>query len=80
MIVRAIKIEDTEDMNRMRTMNGVRENILGIMSERVIDSVAIVPLKSSTALRISMMLLSGISNFIIAQILFHLTPAVPFPV
>jgi putative acetyltransferase len=42
MMIRAIKIEDTEDMNRMRTMDGVRENILGIVSERVSDTEAFI--------------------------------------
>ncbi|MDR1651746.1 MAG: GNAT family N-acetyltransferase [Synergistaceae bacterium] len=38
MNIRAVKIEDAADINRMRTMNGVRENILGITSERVTDT------------------------------------------
>ena len=36
--IRAVKIEDAPDINRMRTMDGVRENILGMMSERIADS------------------------------------------
>jgi putative acetyltransferase len=42
MIVRAIRAEDAADLNRMRTTDGVRENILGIKSERVSDSEAFI--------------------------------------
>lgn len=35
-IIRSIKIEDAEDVNRIRTMKGVFENTLGIYSERII--------------------------------------------
>ena len=42
MVIRPIKIEDAADMNRMRTMDGVRENILGVASERVSDSEAFI--------------------------------------
>jgi putative acetyltransferase len=38
MIIRPIRIEDAEDMNRMRVMPGVMENILGMPSERVGDA------------------------------------------
>ena len=42
MLIRPVKIEDASDINRMRIMNGVRENILGIASERVSDSEAFI--------------------------------------
>jgi putative acetyltransferase len=42
MNIRAVKIEDAADMNRIRTMDGVRENILGITSERVVDTEAFI--------------------------------------
>ena len=38
MIIRPIRIEDAPDMNRMRIMGGVMENILGVPSERVSDA------------------------------------------
>jgi putative acetyltransferase len=41
-IVRAVKLEDAEYLNLMRTMSGVQENILGMPSERVADSEAFV--------------------------------------
>ena len=42
MIIRPIKIEDAADMNRMRIMKNVRENILGLASERVSDTEAFI--------------------------------------
>ena len=42
MLIRPIKTEDAEDMNRMRVMNGVRENILGMASERISDTEAFI--------------------------------------
>ena len=33
--IRPIKIEDAEGINALRIMDGVRENILGITSERI---------------------------------------------
>jgi putative acetyltransferase len=42
MDIRAVKIADAADMNRMRTMEGVRENILGMVSERVTDTEAFI--------------------------------------
>jgi putative acetyltransferase len=42
MNIRAVKIEDAADINRMRTMDGVRENILGLASERVTDTEAFI--------------------------------------
>ena len=42
MIIRPIKIEDAVDINRMRIMSGVREDILGIASERVSDTEAFI--------------------------------------
>jgi putative acetyltransferase len=42
MVIRPIKIEDAADMNRMRVMSGVRENILGVASERVSDTEAFI--------------------------------------
>ena len=42
MVIRPIKTEDAADINRMRTMNGVRENILGMASERVSDAEAFI--------------------------------------
>ncbi|MDR1621319.1 MAG: GNAT family N-acetyltransferase [Synergistaceae bacterium] len=42
MNIRAVKIEDAADMNRLRTMDGVRENILGMISERVTDTEAFI--------------------------------------
>ena len=42
MRVRAVKIEDAAPLNRMRTMEGVFESILGIVSERVADSEAFI--------------------------------------
>lgn len=38
MVIRPVKIEDAADINRMRTMDGVRENILGMPSERISDA------------------------------------------
>jgi putative acetyltransferase len=35
-------MEDAADINRMRTMDGVRENILGVVSERVTDAEAFI--------------------------------------
>ncbi|GFR35547.1 acetyltransferase [Thermobrachium celere] len=34
-IIRPIRLEDAEDVNEMRRMDGVRETILGIKSERI---------------------------------------------
>lgn len=34
-IIRPVRIEDAESINEIRRMDGVRENILGIISERV---------------------------------------------
>jgi len=42
MIIRPVKIEDAADINRMRTMSGVMENILGMASERVSDAEAFI--------------------------------------
>ena len=42
MIIRPVKIEDAADINRMRRMNGVMENIIGIASERVSDAEAFI--------------------------------------
>jgi len=42
MVIRPIKIEDAADMNRMRTMDGVRENILSMASERLPDNEAFI--------------------------------------
>jgi putative acetyltransferase len=42
MNIRAVKIEDAVDINHMRTMDGVRENILGIASERISDAEAFI--------------------------------------
>ncbi|GHV39278.1 acetyltransferase [Synergistales bacterium] len=42
MVIRAIKMEDSPDINHLRTMNGVRETILGIASERVADTEAFI--------------------------------------
>ena len=42
MLIRPIRIEDASDINRMRIMNGVRENILGIASERISDAEAFI--------------------------------------
>ena len=42
MLIRPIKIEDAADMNRMRIMYGVMENILGMASERVSDTEAFI--------------------------------------
>jgi putative acetyltransferase len=47
MLIRPIKIEDAADMNRMRIMSGVMENILGIASERVTDAEAFIRALSS---------------------------------
>ncbi|WP_195988429.1 GNAT family N-acetyltransferase [Clostridium sp. D53t1_180928_C8] len=33
--IRAIRVEDAEGLNELRVMEGVRENILGITSERI---------------------------------------------
>jgi putative acetyltransferase len=38
MIVRSVRLDDAADLNRIRTMAGVHENILGLPSERVSDS------------------------------------------
>ena len=38
MLIRPIKIEDAADINKIRTMHGVMENILGMASERVPDT------------------------------------------
>ncbi|MDR0644101.1 MAG: GNAT family N-acetyltransferase [Treponema sp.] len=42
MIIRPIRIEDAEDVHRMRVMPGVMENILGMASERVSDAEAFI--------------------------------------
>ena len=42
MLIRPIKIEDAADMNRMRVMHGVMENILGMASERPSDTEAFI--------------------------------------
>lgn len=42
MIIRPIRIEDAEDVHRMRVMPGVMENILGMPSERVADEEAFI--------------------------------------
>ena len=34
-IIRAVKLQDAEGINALRVMDGVRENILGITSERI---------------------------------------------
>ena len=47
MLIRPIKVEDAADINRMRRMNGVMENILGIPSERISDSEAFIRAFSS---------------------------------
>jgi len=47
MVIRPIKTEDAADMNRMRTMHGVMENILGMASERVSDTEAFIRALSS---------------------------------
>lgn len=36
-IIRLVKFEDVEDINEMRRMDGVREIILFIISERIVD-------------------------------------------
>ncbi|MDR1580348.1 MAG: GNAT family N-acetyltransferase [Synergistaceae bacterium] len=36
--IRAVKTEDAPDINRIRTMSGVRENIISITSERIVDT------------------------------------------
>lgn len=35
MLIRAVRIEDAPDLQELRTMEGVRENILGVVSETV---------------------------------------------
>jgi putative acetyltransferase len=42
MIIRPVKVSDAEDINFMRRQPGVRENILGIASERVANSKAFI--------------------------------------
>ena len=42
MVIRPIRIEDAADMNRMRIMDGVKENILGLASERLADTEAFI--------------------------------------
>lgn len=37
-IIRPVKLEDAASINEMRRMDGVRENILGIISERIMRS------------------------------------------
>ncbi|ADQ39680.1 GCN5-related N-acetyltransferase [Caldicellulosiruptor acetigenus I77R1B] len=37
-IIRPVKFEDAEDINEMRRMDGVRETILSITSERIADT------------------------------------------
>ncbi|NMM63183.1 GNAT family N-acetyltransferase [Clostridium sp. P21] len=37
-IVRPVELKDARDINEIRTMDGVKENILGIISERVSKS------------------------------------------
>ncbi|AWI06953.1 hypothetical protein [Clostridium drakei] len=34
-IIRPVELKDARDINEIRTMDGVKENILGIISERV---------------------------------------------
>jgi putative acetyltransferase len=38
--IRPVKIEDAPYLNKIRTMDGVRENILGITSERLAEAEA----------------------------------------
>ena len=40
--IRAIKAEDAAQINAIRTMEGVRENTLGIFSERISSSAAFI--------------------------------------
>ena len=40
--IRAIRIEDAEGVNALRVMDGVRENILGITSERIYRSKSFI--------------------------------------
>ena len=42
MLIRPIRIEDAADIQKLRTMAGVRENILGLASEKVADSEAFI--------------------------------------
>ncbi len=37
-IIRPVELKDARDINEIRTMDGVRENILGIISERISQS------------------------------------------
>lgn len=37
-LIRSVRIEDATDINEMRRMDGVRENTLGLFSERVLQS------------------------------------------
>jgi putative acetyltransferase len=41
-LIRPLKIEDAGGLNSMRTMKGVRENILAMASERVSDTEAFI--------------------------------------
>jgi len=47
MVIRPINIEDAAALNQMRTMGGVRENTLGMASERVSDTEAFIRALSS---------------------------------
>ena len=40
--IRAIRVEDAEGINALRIMDGVRENILGITSERICRSKSFI--------------------------------------
>ncbi len=40
--IRAIRLEDAEGINALRVMDGVRENILGITSERIYRSKSFI--------------------------------------
>ncbi len=42
MHIRSIRIEDAADIQKLRSMEGVRENILGLASEKVADSEAFI--------------------------------------
>lgn len=40
--IRPIELKDAKDINEMRRMDGIKENILGIVSERILESESFI--------------------------------------
>jgi putative acetyltransferase len=69
--IRAVKIEDAPYINRMRTMDGVRENILGITSERITDSEKYI----SELTQNDHVLVAEIDGEVVGYVSLHILPA-----